>query len=196
MSNNYTSTHEGNKTLSIDGSGNLPSVDYRVAENICNFIEKNIIKEGKVIDFGSGVGYFQKFCEDNNKFEVWSVEGYSGINFVANKDRWLVKNLGVPLEKEYENQFNLVVSFECIEHIHQAEQETFWKNLFLCSNKALVTIHTENEEHDEHCFIRKLNWWKQFFTKNNWKFQILGTPESPWQVWPEANCSIAVLLEA
>tara|TARA_R110002074_G_scaffold121686_1_gene256105 strand:+ start:1751 stop:2359 length:609 start_codon:yes stop_codon:yes gene_type:complete len=190
----FTSTHDGRKTLSIDGTGALPSVDYNVAENICSFIETNVMQQGKIIDFGAGKGYFQKYCEDNTLFKVWSIEGCSDVEFVANKDNQLIKNLGLPLEEEYRDSFDLVVSFECIEHIHKSEQRVFWENLFLCAPKALVTIHTENEEHDEHCFIRRYDWWENFFKESGYGFNILGTAHQPWSVWPEANCSLAVLL--
>jgi cyclopropane fatty-acyl-phospholipid synthase-like methyltransferase len=191
----FKSTHDGSKTISIDGTGQLPSVDQEVAKRICNFIKKNIVEEGRIIDFGAGVGHFQKFCEDNEQFDVWSIEGYSNINFVADRKKWLVKDLGTPLEKQFKNKFDLVVSFECIEHVHETQQEQFWENVFLCANKALVSIHTENEEHDEHCFIRKPHWWQKHFEKKGYNFTILGTPSSPWDVWERADCSMTVLLE-
>ena len=193
--NKFINTHDGKKTLSIDGTGNLASVDMEVAANICSFIKTGIMTSGTIVDFGSGQGFFQKYCEESSTYEVYSVEGYSGINFQASKDRWIVKDLGSKFEKDYEKKFDLVVSFECIEHIHESEQEVFWDNVFLCSDSALVTIHTENEQHDEHCFIRKPEWWFSFFREKGYNFKVLGTPDKPWSAWPQADCSIAVFLQ-
>jgi hypothetical protein len=190
-----SSDWNGQKTLSIDGTGNLASVDLNVARNIVVYIYENLMKEGTIIDFGSGMGLFQKFCEENTKFKVWSVEGYSDINFQANRDNWLIKNLGLPFEKSFENKFDLVTSFECIEHIHSSEQETFWNNVFLCSNQALVSIHTENGEGPDHCFVRKQDWWENYFNSKGYEYKVLGSPSNPWPFWPQADCSIVVYLK-
>jgi len=189
------SNWDGSKTLSIDGTGSLASVDCKVAQNLHKFIVDNIITEGAIIDFGAGQGYFQKYFEENTNFDVWSIEGYSGLDFKANKDKWLLSNLGTKLTQEYHKKFDLVVSFECIEHIHKTEQEVFWENVFLCSNKALIGIHTENEEHDAHCFIRNTDWWVNFFESKGYKYKILGHSKDYWPVWPEAQCSLFAYLE-
>ena len=185
---NYTPNHNGTHNESIDGTGKLPSVDERVASNLKTFIVNEYPNVKKIVDVGAGQGYFQAAFDNMNEFEVMSIEGSVNVNFVANPEYRLQEDFCTNLPTDLENYFDLLVSFECIEHIHPNHQDQFWQNVKKISNKALVGIHAANEEHAEHCFIRKQDYWDEYFIKIGMTFELLGAYD--WAVWPEADCSL------
>ena len=189
----YAPHHDGSKNRSIDGTGWLPSVDARVAKILKHFIATEYPTVRKIVDVGAGQGYFQAEFDDVGEFEVLSIEGSSDVNFVANPEYRFQEDFCADLPKYFENYFDLLVSFECIEHIHSDDQERFWNNVKKVTRKALVGIHAANGEHEEHCFIRKQDYWDSYFSKKMMNFELLAAYD--WQVWPEANCSLFYKLE-
>ena len=190
MNKKFNSNWNGEKTLSIDGTGVLPSVTNEEATKIYNYILKEYGEIKSILDIGAGRGLLQKTIEEISDCKVWSIEGYGSMPFEANKERLIVADATIPFTNEYEKAFDLVTSFECIEHIHQSGQEAFWKNVFYASNNALVGIHVLNGEGPEHCFIRNKEWWFNFFESNGIQFKLLGEPTNVWSVWPKADCSL------
>jgi hypothetical protein len=188
--NKFESNWTGERNLSIDGTGVLPSVDEKVALHILNYIKQNYNDVNKILDIGAGRGFFQKTVEENSNILVWSIEGYGQMPFEANKERLIVSDATIPFTKEYKKEFDLVTSFECIEHIHSTGQENFWKNVFYASDKALVGIHCLNQEDEQHCFIRNKEWWCNFFEENSINYELIGEPNNLWDMWPQANCSL------
>ena len=185
---NYAPRHDGGHNQSIDGTGKLASVDARVAKNLKTFILNKYPAVKKIVDVGAGQGYFQAEFDNINEFEVLSIEGSAYVNFVANPEYRLQEDFCADLPKDLENYFDLLVSFECIEHIHPDQQERFWDNVKKVSRKALVGIHAANEEHAAHCFIRTQDYWDGYFTGKGMNFKLLGAYD--WNVWPKADCSL------
>lgn len=175
-----TNTHDGFSNECIDGTGAEPSVNSDVAKKITQWIEEKIITEGKIIDFGAGVGLFQDYNDRENKFDVYSIEGFKNIPFIANKEKWIIKDCGEEFEEVFNKKFDMVISFEMIEHIIEAKQETMFNNMKLCADRILFSIHTQNQQDDKHCFIRDQYWWrnrlKDLFPKDEWDTYILITP--------------------
>jgi hypothetical protein len=146
---------------------------------------KNIIYR-----FGAGRGLLQKTFDENSDYDVWSLEGFSEMPFEANRDKWIISDMTIPLTPEYKKSFDLVTSFECIEHIHKDGQEVFWDNMFYSSDRALVGIHVSGGEHENHCFIRNKEWWTNYFESKKIDWELLGEPSNLWSVWPKADCSL------
>lgn len=190
---NYSSNHDGTHTKCIDGSGKLASVDMEVAKSLKRFIINKYPTVKKIVDVGAGQGYFQAEFDEDEEFEVLSIEGSINVPFIANPEYRLQEDFCTKLPEEFTNYFDLVVSFECIEHIHQDNQEQFWDNVKKISNKALVGIHAANEEHEEHCFIRPQEYWDDYFLKKGIVSELLGAYD--WEVWPKADCTLFYSLE-
>lgn len=198
MSKKFTSNHDGSRNSSIDGTGILASVTPEVATNMLNFLKNNekFKNTYTILDVGAGQGYFQKCFEDSGLYEVWSVEGSSEVPFSANLDRRITADFTKDLSKEFANAFDLVVSFECIEHVPEDLQKKFWDNVFKCSDRALVGIHCSNEEDEKHCFIRPTWWWKSYFIKNNIILEeVYSTPGNCWESVAPWECSFICLLK-
>jgi len=186
----FTNNWSGEKTNSIDGTGELASVGKEEALNILDYIQKEFNDIKSILDIGAGRGLLQKNIEENSDCLVWSIEGYGEMPFEANKDRLIVSDATIPFTEDYKKSFDLVTSFECIEHIHASGQEAFWDNIFYASNHALVGIHILGGEHDNHCFIRDKAWWCNYFDSKSIKYELLGEPTNLWSVWPKADCSL------
>lgn len=186
----FSNNWNGKKNLSIDGTGIKASVNQEEALSILKYINENYKNLTTILDLGAGMGRFQKTIEENSKYLVWSMEGYSNMPFEANKERLIISDATIPFTEEYKKAFDLVTSFECIEHIHSTGQEVFWDNVFYASDNALVGIHCANEEHAEHCFIRNKEWWCNFFEIKGIKYELLGEPNQLWSVWKKADCSL------
>jgi 2-polyprenyl-3-methyl-5-hydroxy-6-metoxy-1,4-benzoquinol methylase len=165
----------------------------KVAKKIKKFIINKYPNAKKIVDVGAGQGYFQAEFDGDEQFEVLSIEGSKNVPFVANPEYRFQEDFCTELPKEFENYFDLLVSFECIEHIHQDNQEHFWDNVKRISNKALVGIHAANGEHSEHCFIRNQKYWDDYFLKKEISAELLGAYN--WEVWPQADCSLFYSLE-
>ena len=180
----------GGKTSSIDGTGELPSVDTEVSLRLLEYIKNEFGGVKTILDVGAGRGLLQKTFDENSDYDVWSLEGFSEMPFEANRDKWIISDMTIPLTPEYKKYFDLVTSFECIEHIHKDGQEVFWDNIFHSSDRALVGIHVSGGEHENHCFIRNKEWWVNYFESKKIDWVLLGEPANLWSVWPKANCSL------
>lgn len=191
---NYPRKHSGANTRSIDGTGEVPSVDVDVAQKIKDFVIEKYPNVKKILDVGAGQGYLQAEFEKGD-FEVVSIEGSENVPFVANPDYRLQVDFCAELPSEFEKHFDLVVSFECIEHVCAGEQESFWDNIKKVSNKALVGIHAANGEGGPsgHVFIRHQEYWDSFFDNIAMNHTLLGAYD--WNVWPTADCSLFYELE-
>ena len=202
----YSSNHDGTHTASIDGSGAMASVSEHVAEGLLRFFldMRRIFKDTtKILDVGAGMGYLQKVFEECTKkhYDVYSVEGYGQLEFVDNPEKRIIADFTKPLSSEYHKDFDLVISFECVEHVPENMQSKFWENIFYCSDLALVGIHVMGHENTAHCCIRSPKWWSTFFEEKNIKIKkIYSTPGVPWtdkagNVVTPWECSVIYLLE-
>ena len=142
---NYVPKHDGSSTLSIDGTGIKASVQESIAKRLKEFIIREYPQVRSIVDVGAGQGYLQAAFEPEG-FEFLSIEGSSKVGFVANKDYRLQEDFSVDLPDSLTKRFDLLVSFECIEHVHQTEQQNFWNNVKKVSSRALVGIHAANAE--------------------------------------------------
>ena len=188
--NKFPGNWNGKTNSSIDGTGVLESVNEEIAERILRYIQVEFPGTKTILDVGAGQGLFQKRVEELSDCLVYSIEGCSDVPFRANQDRLIISDATIPFTEEYYKKFDLVTSFECIEHVPLQLQDSFWKNVFYSSNKALVGIHCLNEEDERHCLIRGLDWWVNFFDEKKINHELLGSPNNHWSVWPESYCSL------
>tara|TARA_Y100000310_G_scaffold339903_1_gene434044 strand:+ start:470 stop:1117 length:648 start_codon:yes stop_codon:yes gene_type:complete len=175
----FSGNWDGTETPDIDGSGVTPSVTLEIADRIKTYIHETYGSTVKtIIDVGGGVGYLQSVLEKDSMYDAWTIEGFKGENmpFFAESSRLITADMTKPFSKDFENSFDLVTSFECIEHVTKEHQKKFWDNVFYFSNKALVGIHCCNEENNNHRFIRSADWWINFFIENDIEYTVLGKP--------------------
>ena len=190
---NYVPKHDGSSTLSIDGTGVKASVQESIAKRLKEFIIREYPQVRSIVDVGAGQGYLQAAFEPEG-FEFLSIEGSKKVGFEANKDYRLQEDFSVDLPDSLTKRFDLLVSFECIEHVHQTEQQNFWNNVKKVSSRALVGIHAANEEHAEHCFIRGPEYWNQFFSEQGFQYELLSS-YGGWEPVPEWECSLFYKLQ-
>lgn len=195
----FTPNHSGEHNASIDGTGVLASTTSEIASNILNFFNKNETFKDvvSILDVGAGQGYFQKIFEEcsTRKYDVWSIEGSNQVPFVANSDRRICCDFTKNLTEEYNKAFDMVVSFECIEHVPEDLQYKFWENVFYCSDRALVGIHCLNQTDHLHCFIKSDSWWLNFFKEQDIEVEdVYSTPNNPWKGVSPHECSLICLL--
>jgi SAM-dependent methyltransferase len=141
----------------------------------------NIIDAKTILDVGSGSGalsYYLRKIEPTLK--VVTLDGNQGIinSPFIDKDKHFI----VRTDQEYkivdENneivKFDLIVSFEHLEHIQEENFEQFLKNIFNHSHKNSIffgTAATWNYEKEEekhiHCNVKNVPEWRTFLEEEN-----------------------------
>ena len=207
---NYQPKHTGCNTLSIDGTGRQTSVDTIVSPGLKSYILEQWPQARKFIDVGSGQGYLQKEFEKTEGITMMSVEGSKNVPFVANPKHRLQEDFCTDLPEIFTDYFDVLTSFECIEHIHPTEQDKFWSNVKKVTNKALVGIHVKNQTDHDHCFIKGEEYWSSYFSQIGMTWTLLSTELPPetlntgvfdgtngyhWEDYPQATCSLFYKLE-
>jgi hypothetical protein len=159
---------DGNKNLSIDGTGILPSVDESAAIAILNYIKKNYTETTNILDIGSGVGWLSNKADNLYSYynmKCYSFEGCKDLvpHIKCSPNKYAIVDLSKKFTDERLNKkFDLTTSFEVLEHIHRDHQDIFWENLRFFSKGHLCSIHVANQEDHEHCCIRPLNEWIEY----------------------------------
>jgi len=181
----------GELNKSVDGSGKNASIREREALGIVNYLlsvyPHNPIR---VLDCGAGLGHLQTEFDLSDRIEGYSFEGYFQLAKRAKCDprRMVVCDLTIPItDDRLKKRFHISTSFEFLEHVPRADQETVWSNLAYLSDIHLCSIHIANEEHSVHPTIRSSKEWEAFFEKKGYAHQS-------WQYIPEElaafDCSI------
>ena len=169
----------GQRNLSVDGTGILPSVDVSNSSKIKDYIKEHVLPGQSpitILDVGAGVGHFQKGCEGDPAVDAYSFEGCGDLakHIVCDPSRFAIVDLSVPFTDErLYKAFDVSTSFEVLEHVHRTHQDTFWNNLKFLSRRHLCGIHVANQEHDEHCTIQNLETWCNYL-KDTGKVTVLG----------------------
>ena len=106
------------KRLEIDYS--LNAIDSLVSLSRYNFVNRtNPNKDLKVLDFGCGSGYGMKVLKEHFK-KVYGYDEYP--------DNYLPNGFEIITDKaNLDNDYNIIVSFEVIEHIEKEFQEDYLK---------------------------------------------------------------------
>ena len=122
------------KRLEIDYS--LNAIDSLVSLSRYNFVNRtNPNTDLKVLDFGCGSGYGMKVLKEH----FTKVYGYDEY-----PDSYLPKGFDIITDKSnLDNDFNIIVSFEVIEHIEKEFQEGYLKFIYSkLSENGLFYIST------------------------------------------------------
>jgi len=141
-------------------------------------IEKNF---SSVLDIGSGSGALAYYLRKlNPSLSVVTIDGNldtiespfieEGHHFICRTDQdyEIVDNDGNTAK------FDLIVSFEHLEHIQESNFSKFMENIKIHSHKKTFFIATaakwEYENEDEkhiHCNVKNINEWNQYFQENS-----------------------------
>lgn len=180
--NTYFNT-DGSNNISVDGSGIDCSVTLEIGKSIelfMNSIFSSVDKRKlKVLDIGSGLGYFQKALNGGISYDVYSFEGSAELldSIVCDKNKIAICDFSRRIcDERLKKAFNITTSFEVIEHIHKNHQEEFWNNIIKISDFHLCSIHMNphNDSVDEHCFVKSSRFWETFFVKNKIRYTNIG----------------------
>ena len=176
INNNYSS---GNKNVSIDGTGILPSVDEKAGNAILLYIKKNYPKCKTILDVGAGVGYLSRqsqYMNPDDRINCFSFEGCKDLvqHIKCDPNLFSIVDLTEKFtDNRLEKQFDLTTSFEVLEHVHRMHQDIFWQNLKFLSKAHLCSIHVANQQDHQHCTIRPLNEWLDYL-KDKGEVTVLG----------------------
>ena len=119
----------GDKNLSVDGTGILPSVGEKEGKNILLYIKKFYPECKNILDVGSGVGHITKCSDDIPGINCFSFEGCKDLipNVVCDKNKYAIVDLSKPLDNiDLYKAFDMTTSFEVLEHVHRNHQDQFW----------------------------------------------------------------------
>lgn len=169
----------GEKNLSVDGTGIVPSVDNIAAEKILMYIKNNYKYAKNILDVGAGIGFLTKKADEMKNIlniNCYSLEGSKELvpDIKCDKSKYAVIDFSKKFtNKKLYKQFDLSTSFEVLEHVHRKHQDIFWENLQFVSKGHLCSIHVANQEDNEHCCIRPLEEWVSYL-KSKGKITILG----------------------
>lgn len=79
------------------------------------------------------------------------------------KERYAVWNMGVSLrDKLPKHAFDLVVSFEFMEHVLPSYIDEVMLNLQWLAPVYVCSLHTGGPEAESHYLVRSLDWWKEY----------------------------------
>ena len=166
--------------LHFDAESNLHKMMLPMAEyllNIGNALNPNGIRY--ILDVGSGagsLGYFLRQLSPNLK--VFTLDGNQRSNtspFVDEETHFIVQT-DEPykiLDKEGKTvKFDLICSFEHLEHIEDKKMRTFLKNIRSHSHDGTLFVGTasmveyeDEEEKHFHCNVKSHSEWISYFVK-------------------------------
>ena len=118
-------------------------------ENIINFAKERInyikkyIEKGKLLDFGSGLGFFAEYSEKNG-YETLSVDKSKyAVDFIIDKLNLMAIQSDYDYLEKTDDLFDVITSFFVIEHVKDFKKLLF---LFKCHLKdnGVIALSTPN----------------------------------------------------
>lgn len=163
---------EGSNSLSVDGSGEVPSVNDKNSPHIAKYI----LDKGyeRVLDIGAGLGYLQWGAEQVG-LDCYSLEGSARLSphVVCDKSKYCIYDITKGVDTRLCTGFDLTTSFEVIEHIHRDERDAFWDNLEKIACSHIGSIHVTGGEHALHKTVELPAKWMDYFNKRGYLYRIL-----------------------
>lgn len=178
---NYFSS--GNNTESIDGTGNIASMNEDHSRYVRDYLQWKIpqIYPSKetinVLDVGAGQGFLQEEFNRFSYFNSFSVEGSSQIKFACDIQKMCVGDIASPAWRTTNlfKAFDLTTSIEFFEHIPRKQLFEVITNLKWLGDYHFCVINTTPPEDDvHHCTIMPTKEWLYLFHKNNCHATTLG----------------------
>jgi SAM-dependent methyltransferase/5'(3')-deoxyribonucleotidase len=134
-----------------------------------------------VIDIGCGDGSFINKCADNS-FEKCTATDLITVDLNLVKKNKSVRYLNTPAsELDLNETFDLVTSFECLEHVHLDEVDATLDKMFSLADKylCLSIAHKESGEKTEdgrnlHLTVKDWKWWSEKLSERGEIFQVLS----------------------
>lgn len=142
-----------------DGTGILPSVNCSNAKSILELIY-NCVRDNiphrpiRLLDIGTGLGWFLKANQDDERFVLHGCEGNKSL---CDKALCSIIYHNI-IEKPIELNLDITTSFEVAEHVKEQDQDKFWSNIKSMSPYHFCSIHCRGPQTDEHRFIRDENY--------------------------------------
>lgn len=172
------SFNNGEKNLSVDGSGEEVSVDLNIAGKIARYVKAKFPGDITVLDIGTGMGHLvTEYLR--HSINGYGAEGYGALCNRAEcpKDRLVCMDLSRPItDPRLSKAFNLTTSFELVEHVHRNHQDIFFNNLAFLSDYHLCSIHVWGwpGTNEKHCNIKHECCWLEYFRTRNIQFEVVG----------------------
>ena len=108
-----------------------------LAENRLKIL-KTYIEGGKLLDFGSGMGFFAEYCEKNG-FQTLSIDKSKyAVDYITNVLKLKSVHSGEEFLENTDQMFDVVTSFYVIEHVKDFKKLLFLFKCHLNKNGVLV----------------------------------------------------------
>ncbi len=163
---------------------------YSSRHNLTSYSAKvitSIVREythpSSAVDLGCGVGTWLKVLEDDGVKDIFGIEGewIKEETLIIPQDKFLKTNLGKPLKLD--RQFDLAISLEVAEHIHEAYADQFIDNLTSLAPVILFSAAIPLQGGTHHVNEQWPEYWRDKFLKRN--FVLLDCIRS--KVWNDAR---------
>jgi len=130
-------------------------------------IVQEYIHASSAVDLGCGVGTWLKVLEDNGMRDVFGIEGewIREDTLLIPETKFLKTNLGKPLKLD--RQFDLAISLEVAEHIHEVYADQFLDNLTALAPVILFSAAIPKQGGTHHVNEQWPEYWRDKFSKRN-----------------------------
>jgi SAM-dependent methyltransferase len=184
--NEFVPGYSHNDGLAFDENNEMHKMMDGMSETVFKIFEPMPNKVSSILDVGSGAGSLAYFLRKQDPdVRVVTVDGNEETNrspFIEKEDHFIVRT-----DQEYkivdENneivKFDLIVSFEHLEHIHEDNFEQFLENIYAHSHEKTVFFGTaanwEYEAEDEkhiHCNVKNHLEWREYLKTQKGSFGV------------------------
>ena len=202
--NEFVPGYSHNDGLAFDENNEMHKMMDGMSETVFKIFEPMPNKVSSILDVGSGAGSLAYFLRKQDPdVRVVTVDGNEETNrspFIEKEDHFIVRT-----DQEYkivdENneivKFDLIMSFEHLEHIHEDNFEQFLENIYAHSHEKTVFFGTaanwEYEAEDEkhiHCNVKNHLEWREYLKTQKGSFGVYNLGPLARLVDDEASGSL------
>ncbi|MGB0523410.1 MAG: class I SAM-dependent methyltransferase [Flammeovirgaceae bacterium] len=155
------------KTYSNSFYNNRHSNTIYSAQTVCKLV-KDLIEPNSVVDIGCGVGTWLRVFQDSGVEEVFGVEG-----------EWVDKSMAVIAQEDFmktnlenqltlERKFDLAISLEVAEHIHEHAADQFVENIVNLAPVVLFSAAIPLQGGKHHVNEQWPVYWREKFAQHNY----------------------------
>jgi len=184
--NEFVPGYSHNDGLRFDENDEVHKMMDSMSEIVFKIFEPMPNKISSILDIGSGAGSLAYFLRQRRPdLRVVTVDGNKETNkspFITEEDHFIVRTdekYKIVDENNEVIKFDLILSFEHLEHIQEDNFEQFLENIYLHSHEKTIFFSTaanwEYEEEDEkhiHCNVKNHLEWREYLKTQKGSFGV------------------------
>ena len=131
----------------------------------------SLLKPKSIVDFGCGLGSWLRVFKDSGIDKILGLDGY-WVDRTKIETSVIDNFKEVDLEKEIKlkEKFDLAISLEVAEHLHNESADIFIENLTNASDIIVFSAAVPMQGGQNHINEQPLTYWVNLFDKYNYKF--------------------------